>query len=154
MQMTGRQALLEIFRRGGVEYIFGISGGAEGYARVSGKAGVLNLHTGTGLSAALPMLSNAYQGGVPLVVTAGQQDTRLQAYEPALMGQLVRLASPFTHWATEILHTEDIPTVIRRAFKVATHPPTGPVFVSLPQDIMNASLNFEYEAGTPSHFRI
>ena len=183
MQMTGRQALLDIFRREGVEYIFGIPGAtevlfmdaledchdlkyilglhevvvagmAEGYARASGKAGVLNLHTGTGLSAALPMLSNAYQGGVPLVVTAGQQDTRLQAYEPALTGPLVRLASPFTKWATEILHTEDIPTVIRRAFKVATHPPTGPVFVSLPQNIMNASLDHEYTEGGPSFFRM
>ena len=183
MQMTGRQALVEIFRREGVEYIFGIPGAtevlfmdaledcpdikyvlglhevvvagmAEGYTRASGKVGVLNLHTGTGLSAALPMLSNAYQGGVPLLITAGQQDTRLHAYEPALIGQLVRLARPFTKWATEIIHTEDIPTVFRRAFKVATHPPTGPVFVSLPQNVMESSLDYEYRKGAPSHTRL
>lgn len=183
MEMTGRQALLEIFRREGVQYIFGmpgatevffmdaledcpdikyvlglhevvVAGMAEGYARTSGKAGVLNLHTGTGLSAALPMLSNASQGGVPLVITAGQQDTRLLAYEPALAGELVRLAGPFTKWATEIIHAEDIPTVFRRAFKVATHPPTGPVFVSLPQNIMDSRLNCEYVKGAPAYTRI
>ena len=183
MQTTGRQALLEIFRREGVEYIFGVPGGtevflmdaledcpdikyvlglhevviagmAEGYARTSGKVGVLNLHTGTGLSAALPMLSNAHQGGVPLLITAGQQDTRLHAYEPALFGELVRLAGPFTKWATEIIHAEDIPSVFRRAFKVAAHPPTGPVFVSLPQNIMDSSLNLEYIKGAPSYTRL
>jgi benzoylformate decarboxylase len=183
MQMTGRQAVLDIFRREDVEYIFGIPGAtevllmdaledcpdikyvlglhevvvagmAEGYARTSGKAGVLNLHTGTGLSAALPMLSNAYQGGVPLVVTAGQQDTRLHAYEPALMGDLVGLARLFTKWATEIIHAEDIPTIFRRAFKVATHPPTGPVFISLPQNVMDKGLNYEYSKSAPSYTRI
>ncbi|HSB77745.1 MAG TPA: thiamine pyrophosphate-binding protein [Candidatus Methylomirabilis sp.] len=183
MQMTGRQALLEIFRSEGVQHIFGIPGAteilfmdaledcpdiryvlglhevvaagmAEGYARTSGQVGVLNLHTGTGLAAALPMLSNAYQGGVPLVITAGQQDTRLLAYEPALAGELVRLAGPFTKWATEIIHAEDIPTVFRRAFQVAAHPPTGPVFVSLPQNILDSRLNCEYVQGAPSHTRI
>jgi benzoylformate decarboxylase len=180
MQITGREAVLELFRADGVKYIFGIPGAtevlfmdaledspdieyvlglhevvvtgmAEGYARTSGKVGVLNLHTGTGLSAALPMLSNAFQGGVPLVVTAGQQDTRLQVYEPALAGELVRLARPFTKWATELIHAEDIPTVFRRAFGVATHLPTGPVFVSLPQNIMDARLNYDYiKSATPN----
>jgi benzoylformate decarboxylase len=135
MEMTGRQM-------------------AESYARTSGKAGVLNLHTGTGLSAALPMLSNAFQGGVPLVITAGQQDTRLHAYEPALIGELVRLAAPFTKWATEIIHAEDIPTVLRRAFRAAVHPPTGPVFVSLPQNILDCRVNYEYIPGAAPHTRI
>lgn len=175
--------MLDIFRREGVEYIFGIPGAtevffmdaledysdikyvlglhevvvagmAEGYARTSGKVGVLNLHTGTGLSAALPMLSNAFQGGVPLVITAGQQDTRLHAYEPALIGELVRLAAPFTKWATEIIHAEDIPTVFRRAFRAAVHPPTGPVFVSLPQNILDCRVNYEYITGAAPHTRI
>ena len=105
MQMTGGKAVCEILRREGVEYVFGIpgateilfmdaledypdikyilglqevvaAGAAEGYSRTSGKVGVLNLHTNTGLSAALPLLSNAFTGGVPLVITAGQQDPR------------------------------------------------------------------------------
>ena len=160
MPITGSQAVKEIFCREGVEYIFGIPGAteaffmdaledcpdiryilglhevvamgaAEGYARTSGKPGILNLHTGTGLGASLPLLSNAYNGGVPLIVTAGQQDTRLQAYDPHLAGDLVNMSHPFTKWSTEIHHVEDIPTIFRRAFKIATQPPTGPVFISL-----------------------
>jgi benzoylformate decarboxylase len=101
----GGEALVELFLREGVEYIFGISGAtevvfmdalidrpeikyilglqevvslgmAEGYSRTSNKAGVVNLHTGPGLAAALPMLYNARLNQAPLLVTAGQQDSR------------------------------------------------------------------------------
>ncbi|MFC1911041.1 thiamine pyrophosphate-binding protein, partial [Chloroflexota bacterium] len=179
MRITGRQAVMEILRSEEVEYVFGIAGAtelyfmdaledypdikyilglqevvcagmAEGYARTSGKPGVLNLHTGTGLSASTPMLCNAYKGGVPLVITVGQQDTRLLAYEPDLYADMERIAGPVTKWATEIIHAEDIPTIFRRAFRVATHPPTGPVLISLPQNVMMDSLDFQYEKGAPS----
>jgi benzoylformate decarboxylase len=176
MKLSGSQAIKEILCQEGVEFVFGIPGAtevlfmdaledcphikyilalhevvaagmAEGYARTSGKFGVLNLHTGTGLSAALPMLSNAFTGGVPLIITAGQQDTRLRAYEPHLTADLVAMAKPVTKWATEINHVEDIPTVFRRAFKIASHAPTGPVFVSLPQNIMAEYFDFDYVKG-------
>lgn len=178
-QMSGIEALMQILASQGVEYIFGIpgatetyfmdaledhpefkyilglhevaaTGAAEGYARTSGKVGFLNLHTGTGLAASLPMLSNACYGGVPLVVTAGQQDTRLLASEPALADNLVRIASPFTKWSTEIAHAADIPLIMRRAFRVAAHPPTGPVFVSLPMDVLNDRLDYEYVPDSPA----
>lgn len=174
--MSGVEALMEVFTKEGVEYIFGIHGAtevyfmdalektvgikyilglhevvsagmAEGYSRASGKVGVLNLHTNSGLAAAMPMLGNACIGGVPLVITAGQQDTRLIPQEPALTGDLVRMARPFTKWATEITHSEDVPMIMHRAFKVAKQAPSGPVFVSLPQNILYQSADFEYEKG-------
>jgi len=170
--MTGGKALMELLSSEGVEYVFGIPGAtevlfmdaledhpeikyilglhevvvlgmAEGYARTSGKVGVVNLHTGPGLGAAMPMLFNAHLGGVPLVVTAGQQDSRLLLQEPALSGDLVRMASQFTKWSAEVLYASDIPLAIRRAFKIATHPPTGPVFLSLPQDVLGQDIDFE-----------
>jgi benzoylformate decarboxylase len=181
--IKARDALIQILRAEGVEYVWGIPGAtevhfmdamedvadikyllclhevaavgiAEGYARASGKVGFLNLHTGTGLAAALPMLANAYYGGVPLVVTAGQQDSRLLATEPALADNLVRIASPFTKWATEVQHAADLPMIMRRAFKAAAHPPTGPVFVSLPLDIMAAEIAFEYTPNSPSFSKL
>ena len=181
--VTGKEALMQILRSEGVEYVFGIPGAtevqfidamedhpeikyilcmhelaavgmAEGYARTSGKVGVLNLHTGTGLAAGLPMLSNAYYGGVPLVVTVGQQDTRLLAEEPAMSDNLVKIAAPFTKWATEVIHPEDLPTVMRRAFKVATHPPMGPVMVSLPLDVLANNFDFEYPASNHSYTKL
>ncbi len=177
--MTGKKALMELLLSEGVEYVFGIpgvtevlfmdgledypgikyilglhevvaSGMAEGYARTSGKVGVVNLHTGPGVAAAMPMLYNAHLGGVPLLVTAGQQDTRLLMHEPALTGDLVRMASQFTKWSTEVLYAADIPLAIRRAFKIAMHPPTGPVFVSLPQDVLEQNVDFESLPRAPS----
>ncbi|MBA7516781.1 Benzoylformate decarboxylase [subsurface metagenome] len=181
--ITGKEAIMELFRQEGVEYVFGIPGAtevvfmdaledhpeikyilglhevvalgmAEGYSRISGKVGVVNLHTWAGLAASTPMLLNAHLGGVPLVVTAGQQDTRLLMQEPDLAGNLVGLASQFTKWSTEVSHAADIPVAMRRAFKVAAQSPTGPVFVSLPQNLLDQSLDFENLPTTPAFARL
>ena len=176
--MTGKEALMELLRNEGVEYVFGIPGAtevifmdalekhpeieyilglnevvcagmAEGYARASGKPGFLNLHTGPGVAASLAMLYNAYQGGVPLVITAGQQVTPLLLRDPALSGDLVGMASHFTKWSAEVIHAADIPLAVQRAFKMALQAPTGPVFLSLPQDVLEQTLDFEYTPDTP-----
>jgi benzoylformate decarboxylase len=178
-----KEAMMKILNSEGVEYVFGISGAteahfmdaledhpeikyrlglhentavgmAEGYARASDKTAFVNLHTGTGLASSLGMLNNCFYGGVPMVVTAGQQDTRLNASEPALYDNLVKIASPFTKWGTEIQQAADLPMIMRRAFKVAAHPPAGPVFVSLPQNILTEEIDFEYEKGAPSYTAI
>jgi benzoylformate decarboxylase len=54
------------------------------------------------------------------------------------------MASQVTKWSTEVLNASDIPIAIQRAFKMAIQPPTGPVFISLPQDVLDQSLDFEY----------
>jgi benzoylformate decarboxylase len=183
MRLSAGKALMEILRIEGVEYVFGLPGAtearfmsaledypdlqfrlglhevvaagmAEGYARISGKPGVLHLHTLTGLGAAFPLLSNACTGGVPLIITAGQQDSRLLASEPALTGDLVKLASQISKWGYEIIHAEDIPAIFRRAFRTALHPPTGPVFISLPQDVLEKDIDFEYYQSSPSYDRL
>ena len=181
--MTGREALMRLFGHEGVEYVFGIPGAtevlfmdaledhpeirfilglhevvavgmAEGYARTSGKVGVVNLHTDSGLGAAMPMLLNACMNRAPLLITAGQQDTRLLMQEPALGGDLVKMAGPHTKWSTEVLHAADIPLAIQRAFRVATHPPFGPVFVSLPQNVLDQEFDFNYVPRGPSFTRV
>ena len=182
-RMAGKDALVELLRAEGIEYVFGIPGAteihfmdalerapdityilglqevvcagmAEGYARASGKVGFLNLHTGPGLAAALPLLYNSYYGGVPLVITAGQNHTRLLQHDPHLTGDLVGMMKPYTKWATEIVHPEDIGTVIQRAFKSAMQPPTGPVFVSLPQNVLAEEFEFQLTAGTTVYSRL
>jgi benzoylformate decarboxylase len=175
--MTGKKALVELLRREEVEYVYGIPGAteilfmdaleeapdiryilglhevvcagmAEGYARASGKVGFLNLHTGPGVAAALPMIYNAQLGGVPLVVTAGQNHTRLLQYDPHLSGDIVGMGKIYTKWSTEIVHAEDIPTTIQRAFKMAMQPPTGPVLVSIPQNVLEQQFDFKYKPNT------
>ncbi|MEW6667312.1 MAG: thiamine pyrophosphate-binding protein [Thermodesulfobacteriota bacterium] len=175
--MSGGKALVELLRREGVEYVFGIPGAteilfmnalreapeiryvlglhevvcagmAEGYARASGKVGFLNLHTGPGVAAALPMLYNAQSGGVPLVVTAGQNHTRLLQYDPHLSGDIVGMGKLYTKWSTEIVHAEDIPATIQRAFKMALQHPAGPVLVSIPQNVLEQQFDFRYKPNT------
>ncbi|MBN1905712.1 MAG: thiamine pyrophosphate-binding protein [Deltaproteobacteria bacterium] len=171
-KIKGAEALIEVLKSEGVEYVFGIPGAtevlfmdalekttgikyilglnelvsagmAEGYARVTGKPGFLNLHTGPGVAGALAMLYNAQAGGVPLVITAGQQDTRLLQQDPHLTGDIVGMGKIFTKWCTEIHHAEEIPMIMQRAFKMALQHPKGPVLVSLPQNIMNQEIDFK-----------
>jgi benzoylformate decarboxylase len=63
--------------------------------------------------------------------------------EPLLYGPLVRMAEPLVKWAVEVTRLEDLPRIVRRAAKIATTPPTGPVFISLPGDILNAEAGIE-----------
>jgi benzoylformate decarboxylase len=180
---TGKQALIELLRSEGVSYVFGIPGAteiqfmdaierapdieyilglhelvcagmAEGYARVSGKVPFLNLHNAAGLAAALPILYNVYFGGVPMVITAGQNDTRLLQRDPALTGDMVGMMKPFTKWTAELVHAKDLPTVIQRAFKSALQAPTGPVFVSLPQNVLEEEFELELEPRTVVYPRL
>src|SRR5690606_10160104 len=114
-----------------------------------GRPGFLNLHTAPGLAAATPLLYNAFLGGVPLVVTVGQNDTRLLQRDPHLTGDIVGIGRPHTKWSTEIVHAADIPTTIRRAFKMALQPPTGPVLVSIPQNVLEEELDYTPAPRTP-----
>ena len=110
---------------------------ADGYARASGRPGFVNLHTAGGLGHALGALINAQMSNVPMVVTAGQQDQRHVAYDPLLSGDLVSIASPATKWAREITHPDQLPVLLRRALQDCVAPPQGPVFLSLPIDVMD-----------------
>jgi benzoylformate decarboxylase len=164
--MSGRQAIMEIFQTEGVQYIFGnpgttelglvdmlqeypqlqyimclhegvALGAAHMYANASGKTGVVNLHVAPGLGNALGMLYNARVGKMPLVVTAGQQDSRMLVREPILSYDLVSMAQPLVKWAVQVQHVEEIPVIVPRAFKVAQDAPRGPVFLALPSNIMD-----------------
>ncbi|WP_230970200.1 thiamine pyrophosphate-binding protein [Nitrogeniibacter aestuarii] len=164
----GAHVLLEALETEGVEYIFGNPGTtelplidaligrqkvhyvmglqeatvvamADGYAQASGKPGVINLHTAGGLGHGLGNLINARTSGTPLVVTAGQQDSRHAFTDPLLQGDLVAIATPVSKWAQEVTTPEQIPVLVRRAFQDATATPPGPVFLSLPMNVMEAT---------------
>ncbi|MEK7386592.1 MAG: thiamine pyrophosphate-binding protein, partial [candidate division NC10 bacterium] len=158
--------LMEILKSAGVRYLFGNPGttelpfldaladsdleyvlglqeatavaAADGYAQAAGTLGVVNVHVAPGLANGLSILHNAARAKTPLLVTAGQQDTRFLMDQPILAGDLVRMAEQFTKWSYEIRRAEEAPQALRRALKVALTPPTGPVFLSLPMDLMGA----------------
>ena len=113
-------------------------GMADGYAQVTGRPAFLNLHTSAGLGNAIGNLTNAVANRTPLVVTAGQQDRRHIVSDPLLAGDLVGLAAPVSKWAHEVRTLDELGTILRRAFRDAAAPPSGPVFVSLPMDLLDA----------------
>jgi benzoylformate decarboxylase len=71
-----------------------------------------------------------------------------------LYGPLVRMAEPLVKWAVEVTRLEDLPRIVRRAAKVATTPPTGPVFISLPGDILNSEAGIELGRSTRVDTRV
>jgi benzoylformate decarboxylase len=164
--LTGRQAMIEQLLAQGTKYVFGnpgtteqafmdalqdypqleyilalhegvATGIADGYARASGSPAFLQLHIMPGLGNAMGMLYNSYRTRTPLVVYAGQHPQRGNSQEPILAGDLVRLAEPLTKWAVEAQDANEIPALLRRAFKVALEPPRGPVFLSVPTNVMD-----------------
>lgn len=165
MARTGRDALLEVLRSEGVTHLFGNPGTtelplmdalatvddmhyvlalqeatavgmADGYAQVTGRPALLNLHTSAGLGNAIGNLTNAQANGTPLVVTAGQQDRRHLHHDPLLAGDLVGLATSVSKWTHEVANLGELGTIMRRAFSDAAAAPTGPVFVSIPMDVL------------------
>jgi benzoylformate decarboxylase len=110
---------------------------ADGYARASGKLVSCNVHVAPGLGNAIGSIYTSLMSGTAMIVTAGQQEQGHGLTEPLLYAPLVPIATPVVKWATEVNRIEDLPRLLRRAAKVATTAPTGPVFISLPGDILN-----------------
>jgi benzaldehyde dehydrogenase (NAD) len=110
---------------------------ADGYARARHQPSFVLLHIAAGLANGVVTLLDAKASRTPLVVVAGQQDSRHLDQDPMLAGDLVAIARPACKSAVEVHRAEDIEPVIRRAFAVAMTPPEGPTFVSLPLDLLD-----------------
>src|SRR5882672_231850 len=164
--ISGRSAFIELLQSEGVTHLFGNPGTtelpimhaladypdmryvpglqeaivvamADGYARASGGLVACNVHVAPGLGNAMGSLFTAFNSGTPMILTAGQQEQGHGLTEPLLYAPLVPIATPVVKWATEVTRIEDLPRIVHRAAKVAMTPPTGPVFISLPGDILN-----------------
>jgi benzoylformate decarboxylase len=125
-----------------------VIGMADGYAQASGKLAVVNLHVTPGLGNAMGMLYDAQKAGSPILVTAGQHDQDFNATEPILWADLPPIARPLTKWSTEVHRLADLPRLVHRAAKTALAPPTGPVFLALPGDILKAEGELDLLAPT------
>lgn len=124
------------------KYIFALQetiavAAADGYARVTKKPAVVQLHTSVGLGNGVGMLYQAMRGHAPLVVLAGEAGIKYDAMDAQMAADLVSMAKPVTKWATRVVHPSSLLRVLRRAIKIAATPPMGPVFVSLPMDVLD-----------------
>src|SRR5205823_6191711 len=77
-------------------------------------------------------------GHAPLVVVAGESGIRYDAMDAQMAADLVSMARPVTKWATRVVDPSSLLRVLRRAIKMAVTPPSGPVFVALPMDVLDA----------------
>ena len=182
-RITGRSAFLALLKDEGITHLFGNPGTtelpimhalkehpdltyvmamqeslvvaiADGYSRASGRLVACNVHVAPGLGNAMGSLYNAQFTGTPMILTAGQQEQGHGLMEPLLYGPLVRMAEPLVKWAVEVTRLEDLPRIVRRAAKIATTPPTGPVFISLPGDILNAEAGIDLGHSTRVDTRV
>ena len=109
-------------------------GMADGWARSSGKTAFVNLHIDSGLANGISLLINAFYGGAPLVLTAGNKDIRkLNSYR----SNLVNMVKEFTKWSGEVTHIDQLPEMTMRAFKEASTTPTAPVFLSISTNVFD-----------------
>jgi benzoylformate decarboxylase len=120
---------------------------ADGFCRASGRLAAANVHVMPGLGNAMGALYNAKFSGSPLILTAGQQEQGHGLLEPMLYEPLVPVAQPLVKWAVEVTRAADLPRIVHRAAKIALTPPTGPVFLSLPGDVLDESV--EMDLGRP-----
>jgi len=143
-----------------IEYVLALHedvavGMASGYASVRryhshhdpdvNPLGVANLHVAPGLAHGVGNLIGAAFAGSPLLVTAGNYGTGFQHEEPILHGDLEALVDQYTKWSAEVTNVEALPTMLRRAVRQALTPPTGPVFLGLPLDVMLAETGVDVE---------
>ena len=165
--LFGRQAFVELLIDEGITHLFGNPGTtelpimqalpdypdlrfilglqesvvvamADGFARASHRLTAANVHVAPGLGNAMGALYNAKFSGSPLILTAGQQEQGHGLLEPLLYDDLPTMAAPLVKWSVEVTQLQDLPRIMRRAAKVACTYPMGPVFISLPGDILNA----------------
>ena len=121
---------------------------ADGYARARYKPALVQIHSTPGLGNAIGNLYQAMRGQAPLVVIGGDAGVRYQAMDAQMAGDLVAMAEPVTKWSTMVTHPSSLLRLVRRAIKVACTPPCGPVYLCVPQDILDAEIE---EAIEPAH---
>src|SRR5262245_28585714 len=112
----------------------------DGYARATQRPTCVQLHSGVGLGNGIGMMYQAKRGGAPLVVIAGESGVRYDSMDAQMAADLVGMAKPVTKWATRVIDPSSTLRVLRRAIKMASTPPCGPVFVALPMDVLDAEL--------------
>lgn len=173
--LDGAQALVKTLESLGVEYIFGYSGGAvipifdalvttkthlkliavrheqgavhmaDGYARATGKPGVVLVTSGPGAGNAITGLMTAHMDSVPLVLISGQQIQSMIGLDAFQETDVINLSIPVVKHSYQIFDADDIPHITRNAFAVATSGRPGPVVIDIPKDVSSAPCNLEMQ---------
>jgi acetolactate synthase-1/2/3 large subunit len=165
-QLSGAEMLIRSLQEEGVEQIFGYPGGAvlhiydalfkqntikhflvrheqaathmaDGYARATGKTGVVLVTSGPGATNAITGIATAYMDSIPMVVISGQVQSHLIGTDSFQETDMVGISRPIVKHSFLVKTAQDIPETIKRAFYIASTGRPGPVVVDIPKDITN-----------------
>ena len=172
-QLSGGDMMVRALEDEGVEYIFGYPGGAvlhiydsifkadsvphilvrheqaathaaDGYARATGKPGVVLVTSGPGATNAITGIATAYMDSIPMVVISGQVQSHLIGEDAFQETDMVGISRPIVKHSFMVQRTEDIPSIIKKAFYIATTGRPGPVVVDVPKDLTHPEHKFDY----------
>jgi acetolactate synthase-1/2/3 large subunit len=172
-KLTGADIFFESLRREGVEYIFGYPGGAtlkiyeklydidylkhilvrheqgathmaEGYAKATGKVGVVLVTSGPGATNTVTGIADAYMDSVPIVVCTGQVPTHLIGNDAFQEADIIGITRPITKHSFLVRDVKDLASTIRKAFYIAASGRPGPVVVDLPKNMINSECEYEF----------
>ncbi|MDO8915835.1 MAG: biosynthetic-type acetolactate synthase large subunit [Coriobacteriia bacterium] len=173
MRITGAQALVRSLEAEGVEVLFGYPGGvalpifdalyesttvrtvlprheqgavhmADGYARVTGKPGVVLVTSGPGATNTVTGIANAYMDSIPMVVFTAQVATTVIGTDAFQESDITGITIPITKHNYLVKDVAELPEVIKEAFHIATTGRPGPVLIDVPVDVSRAELTFKY----------
>ncbi len=171
--LSGAEMVVRSLRDEGVKYIYGYPGGAllhiydalfkepevthilvrheqaathmaDGYARATGKAGVVLVTSGPGATNAITGIATAYMDSIPMVIISGQVPSTVVGTDAFQETDMVGISRPIVKHSFIIKHPSEIPEVIKKAFYLAQSGRPGPVVVDIPKDMGDPSLKFEY----------
>ena len=171
--LSGGEMLIRALQDEGVEQVFGYPGGAvlhiydaifkqqkvshvlarheqgathmaDGYARATGRAGVVLVTSGPGATNAITGIATAYMDSIPLVVISGQAQTHLIGTDSFQETDMVGVSRPIVKHSFLVKRAEDIPSTIKKAFFIACSGRPGPVVVDIPKDVTSPTEQFEY----------
>lgn len=172
--LSGGEMLIRALQDEGVDQIFGYPGGAvlhiydalykqqkvshvlvrheqaathmaDGYARATGKTGVVLVTSGPGATNAITGIATAYMDSIPLVVISGQAQTHLIGTDSFQETDMVGISRPIVKHSFLVKRAEDIPLTIKKAFYIASTGRPGPVVVDIPKDVTSPTEKFEYD---------
>lgn len=171
--LTGAQAIIASLEAEGVEVLFGYPGGqaikiydalydskrlhhilarheqgathmADGYARATGKPGVVIVTSGPGATNTVTGIATAYMDSIPLVVITGQVPRSVIGTDAFQESDIVGITMPIVKHSYLLQDVEELPQTIRDAFHIATTGRPGPVLIDVPSDLLSAEIEFHY----------
>ena len=139
-----------IFRQDNVQHILvrheqAATHAADGYARATGKPGVVLVTSGPGATNAITGIATAYMDSIPMIVISGQVESRMIGSDAFQETDMVGISRPIVKHSFMVQHASDIPMIVKKAFHLATTGRPGPVVIDVPKDVTDPNTKFPYE---------